>query len=400
MNICIIANGYPDRRDPQAGNFEKDQALALQQLGHQVSVLYVDSRLRWYKRKIGITNISDNGLKVYGIYVFPFNILTIIPYSSRFTCWVKSILMQRLFTHMLKECGQPDVFYAHFMGNIAVGAYLKKKNSIPLVGIEHWSVLMRDKLTSGQKYTGQRGYKNCDRLLAVSEALRKGIKRHFGIESIVVQNLVGQEFFQKATISKRNDIIKDIFPNDIQLSNSFFFLTVGSLKHIKGYDIMLEAFARAHLSEQGCKIVMIGEGEEHRYLQKRIQALKLDKAIVMVGRKCKDEIINIMSICNAFVLSSRSETFSVACIEALSQGLPCIATACGGPQEILTKEDGILIPPENIDAMRDAMLKMYENYSKYNKKLIAENCAKRFAPQVVAAKLTNVFLETINNQIK
>jgi hypothetical protein len=46
MKILIVANGYPNKREPQWGCFERDQALALKELGHEVSILYVDRRFR------------------------------------------------------------------------------------------------------------------------------------------------------------------------------------------------------------------------------------------------------------------------------------------------------------------------------------------------------------------
>ena len=72
MKIIIIANGYPAERDPQWGCFERDQAFALKSLGHDVSILYIDSRFRPYWRKIGITYKNDNGINVCGIFIFPF----------------------------------------------------------------------------------------------------------------------------------------------------------------------------------------------------------------------------------------------------------------------------------------------------------------------------------------
>ena len=55
MRIFLISRGYPTKREPQWGCFEKDQAEALAKYGHEVVMLSVDTRFRWYWRKIGIT---------------------------------------------------------------------------------------------------------------------------------------------------------------------------------------------------------------------------------------------------------------------------------------------------------------------------------------------------------
>ena len=56
MRIFWIARGYPSQKDPQWGCFEKDQAEALRKAGHEVVVLSVDTRFRWYYRPLGITH--------------------------------------------------------------------------------------------------------------------------------------------------------------------------------------------------------------------------------------------------------------------------------------------------------------------------------------------------------
>jgi len=55
MFIALISRGVPSKRDPQWGCFEKDQAEALAATGHKVVVISVDTRFRFYWRKLGIS---------------------------------------------------------------------------------------------------------------------------------------------------------------------------------------------------------------------------------------------------------------------------------------------------------------------------------------------------------
>ena len=64
MKIFIISNGYPTKLSPQFGCFEKDQALALKRAGHDVSILYIDGRFRFYWRKLGISHKIDNDINI------------------------------------------------------------------------------------------------------------------------------------------------------------------------------------------------------------------------------------------------------------------------------------------------------------------------------------------------
>ena len=378
MKICIIANGFPDKREPQWGCFERDQGLALKNAGHEVAIIYVDMRFRKYWRKIGLTHKSENGIEVFGYFLSPTKPI------NKLSKWLRNTLVSWMYDHvfgvMCKRWGTPDVIYAHYIFNIYYGAELKIKYNVPCVGIEHWSGLTQDKLSQNIFERGKFGYTHVDKLLVVSESLKMHIKRHFGKNSIVVYDMLGQEFISPK-VSKRD------------VGNEFIFLAVGSLIHRKGFDVLISAFAKSNLALKRCRVVIVGDGPEKNRLVNLANVLGMSDNVSLVGRKTKEEIISIITGCHAFVLSSRAETFGVVCIEALSQGLPNIATVCGGPEEFITETNGLLIPVEDIDAMAEAMCKMYENYSQYDNVAITNECLSKFSPHVIASQLTEIFKE-------
>lgn len=380
MKICIIANGYPSTRSPQWGCFERDHALALREMGHDVSLLYFDRRFRTYWRKIGISKCEENGIRVYGLFLMPLGWLR-DKVSYKLHQQIVSWGFGKLYRMCIKENGQPDVIYAHYMYNMSYISKIKKKYGIPLVGIEHWSNLTKETLSPLERYWGKIAYSRADRLLAVSQSLQSHIKRHFGKESTVVYDMLGQEFATAKLLTAK--------------PNHFRFIAIGSLIYRKGFDILIEAFAKSDLAKKECSVVIIGEGNEKANLQKQIQRLGVSDSVQLVGRKTKKEIINLMHESHVFILSSRAETFGVVCIEALSQGLPNIATICGGPEEFINESNGVLIPTDDVDAMATAMKMMYNDYNKYDINTIAEGCKQKFAPQVIAQQLTDIFEEVI-----
>ena len=137
--------------------------------------------------------------------------------------------------------------------------------------------------------------------------------------------------------------------------------------------------------------------EKGEILQREINTSNLQNNIVLLGQKNKQEIVQLLQQSDLFVLPSRSETFGVVYIEAMACGLPIIATDCGGPRDIVTKDNGLLIPNEDVDALGEAILYMVENIDKYDRKAIAEDCQARFSPKVVAKQLTQIFEDTIKN---
>lgn len=377
MKIVLIANGYPTKREPQWGCFERDQALALSEQGHQVSVLYIDHRFRTYWRRIGFSHIKENRIDAYGIFVIPTRWIRWL-LGSRIRHRVSTHLLDLVYRKYIRDHGCPDIIYAHYLYNIAYATFLKKKYGVPIVGIEHWSALNQKTLSPNLVSLGRIAYNHTDKLLAVSESLKDQITSHFGIDSTVVYDMLGPEFTFPSLKQKTID-------------KGFKFIAVGSLKEIKDYDVLISAFAKSNLAKKGCQMVIVGDGEEKGNLKNQIHELGLSESVVLAGRKSKQEIINLMSECHVFVLSSRAETFGVACIEAMSQGLPAIATRCGGPEEFISEKNGILIPADDIDAMAEAMCQMYENYSKYDGIMISEDCINRFSPHVIANQLSLIF---------
>lgn len=381
MKIVIIANGYPNERDPQWGCFERDQALALSEQGHQVSVIYVDRRFRTYWRKIGITYMRDNGIDVCGVFLFPFTKLARV--NRQFHFHVICKMLDWTFRSLVKRTGMPDVIYAHYLYNIAFATHLKEKYHLPLVGIEHWSELTHEKLSPFVRYLGNIAYHKSDKVLAVSESLQSHIRKHFGIDSTVVYDMLGPEFVNLETDVRNAE--KKIFK----------FVAIGSLIHRKGFDLLLDAFSKSRLYENDCRVIIIGNGPERTNLLSQAEQLGIANAVCLVGRKSKTEIIQLLNESRVFVLSSRAETFGVVCIEALSQGLPNIATICGGPEEFIHDNNGILVPVDDVDALSEAMVQMHDTYEHYDRTAIAEESLRKFSPSEIARQLTVIFEEVV-----
>ena len=132
-------------------------------------------------------------------------------------------------------------------------------------------------------------------------------------------------------------------------------LAVGRLHRQKGFDVLLEAFAKAR-AEVDCRLVILGEGPERAALTAQSERLGLAYNIDMPGF-CENPF-PLMARAGAFVLSSRWEGFPNALVEAMACGAPVIATDCpSGPHEIL---DGgkiaPLVPVDDADALGQALL--------------------------------------------
>ncbi|KLP56117.1 hypothetical protein ABR39_07850 [Enterobacter genomosp. O] len=117
-------------------------------------------------------------------------------------------------------------------------------------------------------------------------------------------------------------------------------LAVGRLTHQKGFDLLLNAWAKVNAHDWCLKI--IGDGEEHDNLNALITDLKISNAEII---PFQNNIHEYYSSAEIFVLSSRFEGLGMVLLEALSSGLACISFDCpAGPKSIITSDNGLLVP--------------------------------------------------------
>ncbi|MFH0880750.1 MAG: glycosyltransferase [Lentisphaerota bacterium] len=122
--------------------------------------------------------------------------------------------------------------------------------------------------------------------------------------------------------------------------DDFLFISVGRLTHIKGFDILLQAFARARF-ERRVKLVLVGEGEERANLEQQVRDLNLSGPVRLAG-ELKD-VTPALAAADAFALASRNEGMGRVFIEAMAAGLPVIGPRTGGvPTIIRHDQNGLL----------------------------------------------------------
>lgn len=125
----------------------------------------------------------------------------------------------------------------------------------------------------------------------------------------------------------------------------------GRIEHCKGVDVLLEAAVRVH-AKLPAAFLFVGDGPLREPLAARAASEGLP--VRFAGRR--DDVPELMRLCAVVVLPSRQEAFGRVLIEAMASGVPVIATAVGGvPEVCLDGVTGLLVPPEDPDAMAVAI---------------------------------------------
>ena len=131
-------------------------------------------------------------------------------------------------------------------------------------------------------------------------------------------------------------------------------LGVGRLTTQKGFDALIEAFARAR-ERLACRLILLGEGDERGALERLAAARGVAQEVAMPG--FVDNPFPYMARAGAFVLSSRWEGLPNVLIQALALGAPAVATDCpSGPAEVLAgSERAFLVPVDDASALAEGI---------------------------------------------
>jgi glycosyltransferase involved in cell wall biosynthesis len=97
-----------------------------------------------------------------------------------------------------------------------------------------------------------------------------------------------------------------------------------------------------------------------------------------------------MEAADAFVLASDVETFGVVVIEALACGRPVVVTASGGPDQLVTAQNGLLIPTGDRSALREALTAMRRTAGRYDRPGIRAAALGLYGPEAFARRFTEI----------
>jgi glycosyltransferase involved in cell wall biosynthesis len=141
-------------------------------------------------------------------------------------------------------------------------------------------------------------------------------------------------------------------PAPLPLTTLVKLVTVGRLIPLKRIDQLIDAVARC----DGVGLVVIGDGPERAHLEMSARTQGLAERVYFAGQRSHAETLTLMAACDLFVLNSTHEGFPHVVLEAMSLGLPVVATAVGGTPELVQDgKNGRLIAPQEDNALHEVL---------------------------------------------
>lgn len=235
----------------------------------------------------------------------------------------------------------------------------------------------------------------------IVKLFRKGL---FGIEEEIVKK---SDIITAVSLSSADDLTtyhpvkKQITIVHNGVDTNFFtpvkkktelnsILYTGRLEVFKGLFDLIESAGPVCKKYPSARFILIGTGTILESLKKHVSKLNLDDNFLFTGRLSKSEIIKYYQNSTIFVLPSYREGFPTSLLEAMSCGIPSIATNVEGNFELIKNGDnGLLVPPKSPDKLAESIIYLLDNEEFRSR--IGDNARKHIVKNYDWERITDGF---------
>lgn len=137
-------------------------------------------------------------------------------------------------------------------------------------------------------------------------------------------------------------------------------ISTSRLSPEKGIHVLIEALGKLHQQRQDWVCWLIGDGDKRREYEQLARKLDIESSVRFWGTR--DDVPNLLTLADIFVMPSMMETLSYSVMEAQLAGLPIVSSDAGGLKEAVRHEDnGLLFPAGNADKLAESLALLLED---------------------------------------
>jgi phosphatidylinositol alpha-1,6-mannosyltransferase len=345
--IGFLASSYPRFEGDLSGHFVENTAEILSQAGHRLLVMA--------PHEAGIPGSeTKRGIQVERFrYAWP-DSLERVAYGSGIMANLRGENRARLalpgFLLALvlaarRLAGRSDLLHAHWIP-CGLAALLASGRQGPPVIV---TILGSDMTLARRSALVRRILNRAASIVAVSEAMRAElIALGLRPERVFVVRLA-----MRLSAPPQGD--RAALRHRVGLEERTTILFLGRLSHVKGPDVLMDAVSRGLLEETDSQLVFLGGGHMEGPLREAARSIPAGR-VHFAGSVPHGEVSQWIGASDLLAMPSRSEGLPVALIEALSFGIPVVASSVGGiPETVNAGNCGWLVPPEDPIALEQAL---------------------------------------------
>ena len=223
-------------------------------------------------------------------------------------------------------------------------------------------------------------------VLAVPSSFLAELFTHYGLLPRIVPNIVDLSRFDLKDIDKP------------PLGDAPKLIVTRNLEAIYDITTAIRAFALVRKVWPDAELAIAGSGPERRTLEAEVSSLELDDSVSFLGRLEVEEVTKLYMSAHIMLNPSTVDNTPNSVLEAWASGVAVVSTSVGGvPYLVRDGEDAILVPPENPEAMAQAVLNLLSDRTLYRHLVAAgRTSAKRFTWSEVRPLWLKVYKELVN----
>jgi len=380
--LCVVTHTFL----PHVGGIERvvyEQSKRL--LQKQFALMVLTNRIGTERQ------YSYDGIKVQCYDSLSIGFRLGIPYP------VLNVTSYKTFLESVKSS---DLIHAHGHPYLSsfMAAKLAKKYSKPFVLTQHntfikygrfWDTVER----LNDLVVGKTVLKETDKIIVVSNATRKYVLS-LGADPAkikLLRNGVDLERFKPLTE------VKDAVREKLGISkNAVVVITVRRLVYKNGVDTLIDSAEMAIKKNPRLVFLVVGEGPDFAEVKAKIGQLEIGNNFRLTGFVSDEDLPLYYNAADFFVLPSKSgEGLPLVALEAMACGLPVVATNVGGISEIMTKDYGKIVPPDNPAALAEAVLEFSRRELSVLKNGLRAMIAQKYSWDRNVEKLVEIYEELI-----
>ena len=352
MNIGIAC--YPTFGG--SGVVATELAKSLAKRGHNIHMMSYSRPARLDTLETGIT-YHEVSINSYPLFDYP-------PYALALASQMVNLI----------EYENLDLLHVHYALPHATSAYLAKQIMaergihVPIITTLHGTDITLVGRDPSYKHVVEFSIDKSDGVTAVSEYLKNETYEHFEIEQDikVIPNFIDLERFKK---SNKSHFKKAICPEGEKV-----VVHVSNFRKVKRVPEVVAVFAKIIQSGIDAKLLLVGDGPDRQKAEQQCRDLGICGKVRFLGKL--EQVEEVLSIADLFLIPSGSETFGLAALEAMSCSVPVISSNIGGLPEVnVHGETGYLCDLDDVDCMAEYGVKILTDEGLHQK--MSENARKR-----------------------
>lgn len=385
--VLVLSRHYPNPAFPGLGLWVQRMVTAAKPVAEPVVVAPVP----WSPPGLAVSDLARlrrvpprlvaNGVEVHHPRVLAGHSLRLHALDARLAYPFVRRLGDRL------HAAQPfDLIHAHFIfPDGAVAARLGRRYGLPVATTEHafWLPWLREHPAVARQV--RRALPHLHTITVESERVREQVAAMAGTGPRValLPGVLDDQVF--------------VAPGPDEPWEGDQVLFVGLIRRVKGLDVLIRAMAALAAKRPRARLLVIGAGILRGYRPDERDAhalaarLGLGDRVRFAGEASPGEVAAAMRASAVVAVPSRRETFCTVAAEALASGTPVVATRCGGPEDIVTAEDGLLVPVEDAEALAGALEQVLATRERFDRTKLHARAVARFGMAAASIRLQRFY---------